>query len=382
MDFLLNLSSGALHYLLPFVVVLGIVVFVHEFGHFIVARLCGVKVETFSIGFGHEIYGWNDRHGTRWKIAWLPLGGYVKMFGDSDPASSGVDEKAATFTEEEKKVAFYSQRVFKRFAIVGAGPAGNYLFAILVLAGLFLVVGQPYTPPVVETVIDNSVAQQAGFKTGDRILSIDGNTMESFEDIKRAVALNMGVQVNIAFERDGVRRSIPVTPEVVRMTDRLGGEHVLGRLGITSSQQAYRDLPPLKALQEAVKEAWGLSIGTLKGVGQMIIGVRGTDELGGPIRIAEMSGKVAREGFAAFVWFLAVISVNLGLINLFPIPLLDGGHLAFYLAEGVRGRPLNERTQEYGSRVGLLLVVSLMLFATWNDLVHLRVISFLRGLFS
>ncbi|MDD5587191.1 MAG: RIP metalloprotease RseP [Alphaproteobacteria bacterium] len=374
MDFLLSL--------LAFIVVLGPVVFVHEFGHFIVARLCGVKVETFSIGFGPEIRGWNDRYGTRWKIAWLPLGGYVKMFGDSDPASSGVDEKAADFTEDEKKVAFYTQKVSRRFAIVGAGPVGNYLFAIIVLTALFLIAGQPYTPPVVDTVMEKSVALEAGLKPGDRIVSIDGKPMNSFEDIKREIALNMGTPANVVFERDGVAKDLLMTPEVVRTTDRLGGEHVTGRIGITSSQQDYRKLTPLKALQEAVNESWTLSVSTLKGVGQMIIGVRGTDELGGPIRIAEMSGKVAKDGLGAFVWFLAVISINLGLINLFPIPLLDGGHLVFYLAEGMRGRPLSERVQEYGARAGLFLVVSLMLFATWNDLVHLRVISFLRGLFS
>jgi len=371
-----------MNYVVPFLIVLGLVVFVHEAGHFLAARLFGVRVETFSIGFGRELFGWNDRRGTRWKIAWLPLGGYVKMFGDSDPASSGADEKVADFTEEEKKQAFYTQKVGKRFAIVFAGPLGNYLFAVLVMAALFTAAGRPYTPPVVDKVIENSVAAQAGLKAGDVILTIGGSKIGSFEDIKRAISLNMGTEVEISFDRDGAKRTVTLTPEVVITTDRFGGKHKTGRVGIVSTRQEYLKLPIGEALQAAVGETWSLSVSTLKGVGQMIIGVRGADELGGPLRIAEMSGQVAKDGLAAFVWFLAVISVNLGLINLFPIPLLDGGHLVFYLIEGVRGRPLSEQAQEAGARIGLLLLVSLMLFATWNDLVHLRVVSYLRSLFS
>jgi len=382
MDSVINFLSGAAHYALPFVVVLTIVVFVHEFGHFWVARRCGVKVETFSIGFGRAIFGWFDKRGTNWKVAWLPLGGYVKMFGDSDPSSLRPDEATRTFTEDEKKIAFYSQPVWKRFAIVFAGPALNYVFAIVVLAGLFAVVGQPYTAPIIDQVQEDSVAAKAGLKPGDKVLSIDGDSMESFEAIKRFIGMNVGTPINVRIEREGKTQVIRLTPEVVRTKDRLGGEHVMGKLGVLSTRQSFRELEPHVALQQAVLEAWDLSVSTLQGLGQMIIGARGADEIGGPIRIAEMSGNVAREGLSAFVWFVAVLSVNLGLINLFPIPLLDGGHLVFYLAEALRGRPLSERTQEYGARAGLVLVVSLMLFATWNDLVHLRVISYLRGLFS
>ncbi len=382
MDQALQFASEALRYVIPFLIVLSIVVFVHEFGHFWIARLCGVRVENFSIGFGPEIVGKNDKHGTRWKLAWFPLGGYVKMFGDADPASMEVDEKVADFTEEEKKVAFYAQSVPKRFAIVAAGPVFNYIFAIIVLAVMFMAYGQPYTPPIAETVQEDTAALRAGIKPGDRILSIDGKTTESFETIKRIISLNVGATVDVVVEREGRKLTLSVTPDVIRSKDRLGGEHVMGRLGVASSAQDYRELAPPQALVQAVIEAWDLSVSTLKGVGQMIIGVRGAEELGGPLRIAEMSGNVAKEGFAAFVWFVAVISVNLGLINLFPIPLLDGGHLVFYIAEGLRGRPMSERAQEFGARIGLLLVASLMLFATWNDLVHLKVISYLRGLVS
>jgi regulator of sigma E protease len=382
MEHILPSIIDAARYVLPFIVVLSIVVFVHEFGHFWVARRCGVRVESFSIGFGNELFGWNDRYGTRWKVAWLPLGGYVKMFGDSDPTSALPDENVKHMTDEEKKVAFFSQTVGKRFAIAAAGPLSNYLFAILVLAGLFLFNGQPYTSPVVDTVMEKSAALQAGIKPGDRILALDGNAIGSFEDIKRIISMNSGTPVDVTLERNGERKTIHVTPEIALSTDRLGGEHKMGRIGITSTKMEYRYLKLPGALQQATLESWNLTATTLKAVGQMIIGIRGTDELGGPLRIAEMSGKIAQEGVSAFIWFLVVISVNLGLLNLFPIPLLDGGHLVFYLVEKARGKPLSERAQEYGARVGIFLVVSLMLFATWNDLVHLRVISWLQGLFS
>lgn len=382
MEQILSTITQGGHYLIPFLIVLGVVVFVHEFGHFWVARRCGVKIETFSIGFGPEIFGWHDKHGTRWRVAWLPLGGYVKMFGDADPTSFGPSEEAKSLSEQEKKVAFYTQPVRKRFAIVAAGPGFNYLFAIIVLAGLFMINGQPYTSTVVGTVMENSAAAKAGFKPGDKVLSVDGEAMKSFEALQRVIALNAGTPVTIVVERDAAEVTLPVTPELVTTTDRLGMEHKLGRLGLSSSERAYRDLNPVEAIRESVVETWNITAGTLKGVGQMVMGIRSADELGGPLRIAEMSGKVAKDGVFALFWFIVVISINLGLINLFPIPLLDGGHLLFYIAEGLRGRPVSERIQEYGARAGAFLVLSLMVFATWNDLVHLRVVSFVRGLFS
>ncbi len=369
-------------YVIPFLVVLGIVVFVHEFGHFWVARRCGVKIETFSIGFGPEIYHWFDSKGTRWRLAWMPLGGYVKMFGDADPSSFGADEKVKAFSEEEKNMAFYSQRLAKRFAIVAAGPGSNYLFAILVLAFLYGFNGQAYTATTVSEVMENSAASAAGILAGDKVLEVDGSKTESFEDIRRIISLNSGEPIQIVIERGGVVKELDATPELVRSTDRLGGEHLRGKLGIMSIEMAVRELNPASALIQSVREIWNITTGTLKGVGQIIMGVRGAEELGGPLRIAEMSGKVAQDGLSAFIWFIVVISVNLGLINLFPIPLLDGGHLVFYLAEGLSGRPLSDRVQEYGARLGALLVLSLMLFATWNDLVHLEVVSYLHGLFS
>lgn len=371
----------AQHYAIPFLIVISVVVFVHEFGHYWVARRCGVKVETFSIGFGREIFGWTDRHGTRWKVSWLPLGGYVKMFGDADPASS-PDPAVHKMTAGEKKVAFYHQTVNKRMAIVAAGPAANYVFAILVLTALFMFQGQPYTPPDVSSVTENGAAAKAGIRPGDHFVSVDGYAVDRFEDIRRIIMLNAGTPVPVEIERDDKRVHLTLTPEVVTMTDNFGGEHKVGRIGIGSDKLDYRKWPPLRAAKEAVLETWNLTVTTLRAVGQMITGTRSAEEIGGPLRIAEMSGKVAKDGAISLVWFMGVISINLGLINLFPVPLLDGGHLAFYAIERIRGRALHPNMQEIGARIGTVLVVCLMVFATWNDLVHLKVISYLRNLFS
>ncbi len=382
MDFIVsNLQQFGWH-AAAFVVVLGIVVFVHEFGHFWVARRSGVRVETFSIGFGPEIVAWFDKHGTRWRLAWLPFGGYVKMFGDADPSSFGPDENVLPLAESEKKFAFYTQPVRKRFAIVAAGPLANYIFGVIVLALLFMVNGQGYTSTKIETVVADGAGAAAGLVAGDVIQSIDGKTMESFEQIKRTVALNLGTPVEIVFERDGTQQTITATPKVIKTTDRLGGEHQQGVLGIISKERAYRDLGPLESIRESFVEVGSMTTSTLKGLGQMIMGTRSTDELGGPLRIAQLSGKVAKDGVYAFFWFVAVISINLGLINLFPIPLLDGGHLFFYSVEGLRGRPLGERMQEYSARAGFTVIMFLMVFATWNDLVQFKVVSYIRGLFS
>lgn len=376
-----NILAIAAHYTIPFIIVISVVVFVHEFGHYWVARRCGVKIETFSLGFGREIFGWTDKHGTRWKVSWLPLGGYVKMFGDANVAST-PDASVHTMTEAEKKVSFFHQPVGKRMAVIVAGPASNYLFAVVVLALLFVFNGQPFTPAYVSAVVEGGAAAKAGLRPGDLIVKIDDQEISRFEDVKRIVALNIGTPITVEVVRNGVHLPIGVTPAIKTMTDNFGGAHKIGQIGIQSEKIEYIKQPPLTAVEQSFLETWNLTTSTLKAVGQMVIGLRGTEEIGGPLRIAEMSGNIAKEGVVTLIWFMAVISINLGLINLFPVPLLDGGHLAFYLAESLRGRPLSERLQEVGSNLGAAMVVTLMLFATWNDLVHLKVISFLRGLFS
>ncbi len=364
------LQHHALQYGLPFIAVISIVVFVHEYGHYRVARACGIRIESFSLGFGPKLFGWTDKHGTLWQIALFPLGGFVKMFGDADAASTpGAEVK--TMTEEEKRISFFHQPVNKRIAVVGAGPVTNYLFAILVLAILFMVRGQPFSPPLVEQLVPGSVAERAGLVIGDKVVSIDGETVERFEDIKRLISMNSGVPVPVVVERQGATQTITLTPEVVVQKDRFGGEHQLGRIGIVAKKMDYQKWPPHKAVQQAVIESWNMSVDTLKALGQVIVGTRSSEEIGGPLRIAQMSGQAAQDGIWTLIWFTGIISINLGLINLFPVPLLDGGHLLFFFFEKLRGKPLKEKTQEIGLRLGMTFVIALMVFATWNDIAQL-----------
>lgn len=377
-----HILSLVQHYALPFVLVISVVVFAHEFGHYWVAKKCGIRIESFSIGFGPKLFGWTDKSGTVWQVACLPFGGYVKMFGDSDAASSPDQAALTVMTEAEKKVSFHYQPVNTRIAVVTAGPIANYLFAIVTLALLFSFQGQPFTPAVVNALQENSVAEKAGFLPKDRVVSIDDTAIERFEDIKRIVSMNSGTPISVVVERDGAMKTIVLTPEVSIQKDRLGSEHRLGKIGIISTGLDYKKWPPLTALWKSVIEAWKITGDTLKGLGQIISGVRGSEEIGGPLRIAEMSGHVAEDGFPAILWFAAVISINLGLINIFPIPLLDGGHFLFFVCEKILRRPLSEKTQEIGMRIGLTLVLSLMVFATWNDLVHLKVFEKIKDLLS
>jgi regulator of sigma E protease len=274
-------------------------------------------------------------------------------------------------TLEDREFSFHHKRLGQRVAIVAAGPVANFVFAIVLLAGLFSTVGQPFTPADVGQVQPGSAAEQGGIRPGDTITAIDGRQIDRFEDVQQAVALNNGAPMAIVVRRDGREVTLEVTPQMTERTDRFGNVHRIGLLGIGRSGVEYVWRDPATAVVKAAEETWNLSTGTLKAIWQMIVGARTTDELGGPLRIAQMSGEVAQGGVVAIVWFMAVLSVNLGLINLFPIPVLDGGHLLFYVAEAIRGRPLGQRAQEYGFRIGLALVLTLMVFATWNDLMHL-----------
>jgi regulator of sigma E protease len=358
-------------YLIPFLVVLTVLVFVHEFGHYIIARWNGVRVEVFSIGFGPEIFGWNDKAGTRWKFSAIPLGGYVKMFGDANAASQPDAEGAEQMSAAERAVAFPHKRLGQRAAIVVAGPAANFLFAIVVLAGLFMISGQPYTAPVVDQVREQSAAAAAGLQPGDRIVQLDGQEIERFEELQRIVRLSPGETMSLVVQRAGERVQMTATPERSTVTDSVGTEHTIGLLGVTSTGMEYKRFGPFESVLRAGEETYALTTGTLQAVGQIIAGSRSTDELGGPIRIAQLSGQVADTGVTNIVWFMAVLSINLGLINLFPVPMLDGGHLMFYAIEAVRGRPLGEKAQDIGFKIGLACVLALMIFATFNDLKHI-----------
>jgi regulator of sigma E protease len=356
-----------------FLIVLTVLVFVHEFGHYAIARWNGVRIDVFSIGFGPELFGWWDSAGTRWKFSTIPLGGYVKMFGDSDASSGqplpGLDRLA----QGERNVSFHYKRLGQRAAIVAAGPAANFAFAIVVLTVLFMTFGQPYTPAEVGQVQPGSAAEQGGIRAGDVILSIDGQAVARFEDVQQAVRMNPGVAMAIAVGRDAKTLTLQVTPARTEVTDRFGNRYEIGLLGIARSGMEYIKRDPVTALYQAVGETWNLSASTLQAMWQMVKGTRTTDELGGPLRIAQMSGEVARGGIAPVLTFMALLSVSLGLINLFPVPILDGGHLLFYAAEAIRGRPLGQKAQEYGFRIGLALVLTLMVFTTWNDLVHIGI---------
>ena len=363
-----------------FLIVLTVLVFVHEFGHYLIARWNGVRVETFSIGFGAELFGWWDGAGTRWKFSTIPLGGYVKMFGDSD-ASSGLPVAGlARLAQAERDVSFHYKRLGQRAAIVAAGPAANFVFAIVILAVLFMTLGQPFTPAEVGQVQPDSAAERGGIHPGDVMLRIDGRSVARFEDVQQAVRLNPGVPMDMVVRRDGREIELHITPTKTELTDRLGNHYEIGLLGVARGGMEYVKRDPVTAFLQAGDETWDLSVATLKAMWQIVIGTRAMDELGGPLRIAQMSGEVAQGGMVAVLSFMAVLSINLGLINLFPVPVLDGGHLLFYAAEAVRGKPLGQRAQEYGFRIGLALVLTLMVFATWNDLVHLRIVEFVKGL--
>lgn len=447
-------------YGVTFLAVLGILVFVHEWGHYIVARLCGVRVEVFSVGFGKELFGWTAKSGTRWKISLFPLGGYVKMFGDMDPASAGHTEEIEDseghkrhMTDDERKVAFFAKPVWKRALIVFAGPGINFLFAILILAALYVGIGRPVTPPQVTGIEVGSVADKAGIMPHDVIKSIDGVDIVSFDEVRRTVLLRMNQELNFEIERDGKTLNIPVTPDKITEADRFGFVHERGYLGVIGPANGVdlsrigavngvetdgdlvkahalvekglgqpmvirtaidtrstdiRILPPkelndhvfkpddplynalilgvrpqgeivsygpIQALGAAASETYTISKETLNAVWQMVTGVRSAKELGGVIRIGAMAGDMAERGIISVVLFTALLSINLGLINLFPIPMLDGGHLLFYGVEAVRGKPISEQVQEYAFRFGLVILVSLMVFSNLNDVLQMFVLK-------
>jgi regulator of sigma E protease len=460
---LLNLLGAKggwiLGYVLPFLFVLTVVVFFHELGHFWVARRCGVKIDAFSVGFGPELFGFNDRHGTRWRLAAIPLGGYVRFHGDDSAASTPDLQKLDKMSSAEKKISFFHQPVRNRAAIVAAGPIANFILAIVIFAAVLYGLGRTMTTPVFEVVRANGPAQVAGMQPGDRVLSINGKTIDGYEDVIRAVSLAAGEKLDFVVERKGRAVPISVTPKLKEIKDSFGSTHNVGDIGVSrwparvntiqqksaaeeagfksgdlivaidgKPVEAFEDLPRIvsanlgKKLEVAVirngqritifatprphpnnaklgvlgivnpstpedifrkryglfesiglgfSETWFVIERTMAYIGGIIVGRESIDQLGGPIRIGQVAGEVAAQSFYDLLRLTAVLSVSIGLLNLFPVPLLDGGHLLFYAVEAVRGRPLSERAQEYGFRIGLAFVMLLMIVATWNDLFQL-----------
>jgi regulator of sigma E protease len=369
------LGWGILYAIVAFLFVLTIVVFIHELGHFLVARWYGVRVLVFSIGFGPELFGFNDRYGTRWKVSAIPLGGYVKFFGDENAASVPDQAAAAAMSEAERKVSFVHQKVGPRAAIVVAGPVANFILAIVIFAVAAMIYGRPNTLPRVDTVVANSAAAAGGFQPGDVVQSINGRAIRSFSDMQRIVSFSAGEPLTIVVERGGTQVTLKATPALQDVKDNFGNTHRMGVLGITRSLAAddvrFERVGFLTAVGLGFTETWALVEQTMTYIWRIFAGRAPADQLSGVIGIAQMSGQVASVSFSLLVQFIAMISVSIGLLNLFPVPLLDGGHLLFYSIEAVRGRPLSERAQEYGFRIGMALVLMLMVFATYNDIGRL-----------
>lgn len=353
--------------LATFAVVIGVLVFIHEFGHYLAGRAFGVKADAFSIGFGREIAGWTDRAGTRWKIGLLPLGGYVKFAGDADAASQPAADTVAA-TPAERSVMFQFKPLWQRAIIILAGPMTNFLFAIAVFAVFFTTYGHSFTPAVVAQVVAGSPAAKAGIRPGDRIVALDDKAVERFEDVIRLVSQNAGEPVAAVIERGGRRIDLELRPAIVSEADRFGNRYTRGQLGVGSGGRVVERRSPVAAVYFAVRETWDMTRSMAEGIVQVVTGRRPLTELGGPIKIAQISGQQAALGLPNLVQFMALISINLGFINLLPVPMLDGGHLFLYAVEAVRRRPLAPKVQELAFMSGFVALLSLMVVLTWNDL--------------
>lgn len=365
-----------LDYVIPFLVVLTILVFVHELGHYWIARRNNVRVEVFSIGFGPELFGFDDSHGTRWKFSAVPLGGYVKMFGEGEYVEE--DEKERPLTPEEIEVSFHHKRVGQRAAIVAGGPIANFLFAIVVLAGLYGFAGVPAPLAGIGTIQPGSAAEMADIRPGDRIIEIAGQPVKWFEEMRAIIIDNPGAAMALVLVRDDKQISLKVTPKAKTVAGQGGTSREIGILGVTPHPDMieYESVGPFRAVVLGAERTYGLTMMILGNIGEIIGGSRSSDELGGIIKIADFSGQMLQRGWVDAVFFLAALSVNLGLINFFPIPMLDGGHLVFYAAEAIRGRPVGAKAQEYSFRFGLILILVLMVYVNWNDVVSYRILEF------
>ena len=354
--------------IVSFIIVLGVLVFIHEMGHYLAARWRGVHVEAFSIGFGQPLLRWSDKLGTEWRLCWLPLGGYVKLHGQERPQDVSPEVRAAWLPGR----TFHEKPVLSRAIVVAAGPVANFVLAAVLFSIMFSVQGEP-GDPIVQTVLPGSAAQQAGLQPGDRLTAIDSRRINDFEDIVRIVSVSPGKPLQVHIERNQVAQTLEIVPAA---QDDGGG----GKIGVLGIAGALRPVGPVGAVVDGLQHTWDVAVQTLAGVWQIITGQRGTAGLGGPLKIAQLSGQVAQHGIGSLVSFIALLSVNLGLINLFPIPILDGGHLVFYAVEAVRGRPLPSWALDYGFRAGLALIACIFVFVTWNDLTSFGLFRWVAGL--
>lgn len=358
--------------ILPFLVVLSVVVFVHEMGHYLVGRLCGIGVKAFSIGFGPELAGFTDRHGTRWRLSAIPLGGYVKFAGDMSVTSSPESVDSASLSEEERRVAFHLQPVWKRAATVAAGPLANFVLTTIVFAFMFALYGKMVMEPTVAAVQPDSPAQAAGFEPGDRFLAVDGSAVETFGDVQRYVSGRAGDPIRFTIGRDGQELDLIATPQVLQRTDPLGNTYSVGVIGVqadeTSGQPRVIEYGPVAAMGEAIRETGFIIARTGQFLQRFAAGREDRCQLGGPVKIADMAGRAAKLGIEWLVQLTAMLSVGIGILNLLPIPPLDGGHLAFYGYEAIARRPPSERFVEIAYRIGLFAVMAFMLFVFWNDI--------------
>jgi len=365
-----------MNYLIPFLILITVVVFIHEYGHYYFAKKYGVGVTDFSIGFGREIFGWNDKSGTRWKICWIPLGGYVKFFGDRNVFSQAEQEEILNrYNEEDQKKLFILKPLYQRSIIVAAGPLANFLLAIIIFTIINIFVGKDMTPAIIDEVQENSPAYVAGLKKNDKIISIDSNKVESILEVSTFINSSTSETVEFLIVRNEQEISILIKPNLIDGKDALGNSAKKRIVGIKllppSNELTKQRMNPSRAIYYSFKEVWFVSVTSLKYLGKMITGSADTSQLGGPIKIAKITGQVAEYGIIPFISIMAYISISLGLINLFPIPMLDGGHLMFYFFEKILGRPLTQKTQESFFRIGLFLLFFLMFFVTFNDLKDL-----------
>lgn len=362
-------------YILPYVVVLSLLVFVHELGHYLAGRWSGIRVLAFSIGFGPEIVGFTDGHGTRWKLSAIPLGGYVRFYGDADAASLADGNELSEMSLAERAQTLAGAKLWKRAITVAAGPIANFVAAIAIFAILFGTQGKPVADPVVAEVRDGSAAFEAGVRPGDVLVALDGSRIDTFDDVVRYISMRPEIPVVVTVRRDGQEIGLDMVPRRTVTTDRFGNEMEVGQIGIVTNQQSgnFRivELTPLQAVGEGALQTWHIVTGTVDYLSNLIAGRMNADQLGGPVRVVQASGQMATLGFVALLNLAAVLSVSLGLLNLMPVPVLDGGHLVLYALEAIRGKPVGQNAQEIAFRIGLIMILSLMVFATWNDISRL-----------